>query len=149
MDQKTGDDGNENPILRYPKHKFNPKEWLGFLNHPGFTQDWDSLPLSSDDLLVAQTLIMTDPKGHRVIPGTGGLRELAVTREDEEDANDKMLFWVYFVYFEESGSVLLVMVSDEPVEFNATLRRMIEKEISEQEKEAQDNSIKFKNAKRK
>jgi hypothetical protein len=93
----------------YPSHVLNPEDFLTFIELKWFTKDWDDLGLreSDDELCALQLMIMCDPVGYPVIPGTDGLRKLrfapATWRTGKRGA-----LRVAFVYFERFAVVLLV-----------------------------------------
>lgn len=62
----------------YPGHVLDPEDLLTFFELKWFTRDWDGLGLreSDDELCALQLMIMCDPAGYPVIPGTHGLRKL-------------------------------------------------------------------------
>jgi hypothetical protein len=59
-----------------PGRGVEPKDLLHFIELDEFTDDWESLGLSDDDLASLQLSIMTGSVRGAVIQGTGGARKL-------------------------------------------------------------------------
>jgi hypothetical protein len=118
--------------LTYPKHWFNPEEWLTFVEGDGFLESWHNLSLSDDDLQTLQVTIMVNPKAP-VIPGTGGLRKLRFG-QSKRSRGKRGGARVLYVYFEEVGIVLLVAAYDKrekdnfPPKYRKAYREMIERQ---------------------
>jgi hypothetical protein len=89
--------------------KLQPKELLQFWEARVFREAWEDLKLNSDDLLDLQTEIILAPKSAPVIQGTGGLRKLRFAPERWPIGKSGALR-VCYVYFEDCGEVLLVLV---------------------------------------
>ena len=103
--------GRTQAVLTYPPHWFEPIELLTFVELPGFTRRWDELGLTDQDLGCLQTLIMVNPKPRNapVVEGTGGLRKLRCGRRDSAKGKSDG-YRVCYVYFEEFGTILLVLI---------------------------------------
>jgi hypothetical protein len=91
-----------------PRHRIRPEDVVIFVELDDFTNDWQKLRLSDDDLHALQLAIMETPKGAPVVPGTGGLRKIrfapAQSRRGKSGGSR-----VCYVYFEEYAIVLLVL----------------------------------------
>jgi len=128
--------------LVYPKHAFRPEELLGFLELTPFQEGWNELELDDDDLESLQVLIMLRPKGHPVVPGTGGLRKLrfapATWRTGKRGA-----VRVGYVYLEARRVVLLVIAysKDEKDDLAPAERKAIKALIARVEKEFESGII--------
>ena len=95
--------------LVYPHSKFNPEDWLRFVQLSSFERRWSKLGLDDDDLRGLEMLIMLHPKKHPVISGSGGLRKMRFNKSDS-NRGKRGSYRVCYVYFEEYGIVLLVIV---------------------------------------
>jgi hypothetical protein len=95
--------------LAYPKHAVKPEDLLNFIELEWFVDSWDDLKLTDEDLTALQILIMCNPKGGRVMKGTGGLRKLRYSPEGWKTGRRGALR-VCYVYFEKYGIVLLCLV---------------------------------------
>lgn len=91
------------PVGREPTHL------LQFWEAAVFRRAWDDLGLDSDDLLDLQMQIILRPSAAPLIPGTGGLRKLRFSPAGWRAGKSGALR-VCYVYFEEAGEVLLVLV---------------------------------------
>jgi hypothetical protein len=97
----------ERRTLIFPKHWFDPKDWLTFVQAQGFSDDWDGLGLTDDDLAALEIIIMSKPRGWPVVKGTGGLRKMRFSPPGYGKGKSGALRALY-VYFDEFGVVLLV-----------------------------------------
>jgi hypothetical protein len=93
---------------RLPR-KLNAQELLQFWEVRVFSEAWEDLKLTSDDLLDLQMEIILNPTGAPVVPGTGRLRKLRFSPEAWPIGKSGALR-VCYVYFEEFGEVLLAIV---------------------------------------
>jgi hypothetical protein len=100
--------GKRDRERRLPQ-QLQPKELLQFWEARVFREAWEDLKLSSDDLLDVQTEIILAPKRAPVVQGTGGLRKLRFSPERWPVGKSGALR-VCYVYFEDYGEVLLVLV---------------------------------------
>jgi hypothetical protein len=116
--------------LVYPGHAFRPEDLLTFVEMTGFYDEWCELGLTDDDLWIFQTMIMAAPKSNPVVNGTGGFRVLTMAR----GGRPRQAVNVGYVYFEDYGIVLLVIVrSDNALKRlspngRASIRRLIERQ---------------------
>ena len=53
-----------------------------FKEVPSFTQKWQALGLTDEDLRTLQNILLKDPKAGAVIQGTGGIRKIRIPIED-------------------------------------------------------------------
>lgn len=126
--------------LMFPKHRFQPEEWLGFTETRPFSRLWSKLLLTDEDLLLVQLAILCDPTGPPVVEGTGGLRKLRFSpRQSATGKRDA--FRVCYVYFEEFKAVFLVLVypkskkDDLSAKEKKTIRQLIENIARELQRE--------------
>jgi hypothetical protein len=89
--------------------QFKAQELLQFWEVRIFTEAWHDLRLTADDLLDLQMEIVFNPARAPVVKGTGGLRKLRFSPEGWPVGKSGALR-VCYVYFEEFGEVLLVLV---------------------------------------
>jgi hypothetical protein len=85
------------------------EESLTFIETGVFTASWQRLRLTDDDLSALQSSIMSRPKGQPVIQGTGGLRKIRFAAQGQSRGKSGG-FRACYVYFDEFGVVLLVVV---------------------------------------
>jgi len=108
-DQDETSEDTQVHTLVYPEHMVKPEDLLNFIELDWFVDSWDDLKLTDEDLTALQILIMCDPKGGRVMKGTGGLRKLRYSPEGWETGRRGALR-VCYVHFEKYGIVLLCLV---------------------------------------
>jgi hypothetical protein len=95
-------------ILEYPEDQLTPKDFLHFVELDEFRDDWQRLGLDvENDLWALQILIMCNPKGPPVIPGTGGLRKVRFA-PDRWKVDKRGAARVCYAYFPAHWTVLLV-----------------------------------------
>lgn len=95
--------------LRYPEHQFTPADFVHFVHLDEFADDWERLGLDlEDDLSALEFLIMANPKGAPVVPGTGGLRKLRFAPERWKVGRSGAAR-VGYAYFEAHWHVLLMV----------------------------------------
>ncbi len=99
----------ERRTLRYPPSIEKPKDWLRFIQGDLFEKCWSHLGLEDEDLQALETLIMLNPDGHPVIPGTGGIRKLRFSSEDWPQGKSGAAR-VYYLHIPGKGIVWLVYV---------------------------------------
>lgn len=95
--------------LNFPAHLPPPEDLLNFVYLDEFNEDWNALGLDDENDLNRWTLeicIMCNPKASPVIRGTGGLRKLRFSRENEGKSGG---IRVCYAYFEDFHIVLVVM----------------------------------------
>ena len=109
------------------------KELLHFWEARVFREAWEDLKLDSDDLLDLQTEIILAPKRAPIIQGTGGLRKLRFSPERWPMGKSGALR-VCYVYFEDYGEVLLVLVysKSEKEDLDADDRKAVRQLIERQ-----------------
>ncbi len=95
--------------LKFPAEPLKPEELLSFIEMRGFSAEWFELKLDNDHLLELQLEILRDPKRYPVNQGTGGLRKMRFSPSDW-NVGKSGATRVCYVYFEEWGIVLLVVV---------------------------------------
>lgn len=95
--------------LKFPAEPLKPDELLTFIEMRGFSAEWIGLKLDNDHLLELQLEIMRDPKRYPVTQGTGCLRKMRFKPSDW-NVGKSGATRVCYVYFEEWGIVLLVVV---------------------------------------
>jgi hypothetical protein len=96
--------------LVYSAHQLTLEEILNFVEVDWFVRAWKELGLDDEKSLAAlQILIMCNPKGAPVIPGTGGVRKLRYSPPDW-DVGKRGALRVCYVYFEKYGLVVLLLV---------------------------------------
>jgi len=94
--------------LHYPRHELSPEDFLHFVELDEFRGDWEDLGLDvEEDLWTLQILIMTDPAGPRIEPGTGGLRKMRFAPKQWRTGK-RGAARVCYVYFPTYWTVLLV-----------------------------------------
>ena len=106
---------------------------LQFWESRVFTEEWQELKLTTDDLLDLQMEIILNPTKAPVIPGTGRIRKLRFSPEAWPVGKSGALR-VCYVHFEEAGEVLLALVYPKSEKDNLTgdekaaLRKMGERQ---------------------
>lgn len=105
--------------LVYLKHQCNPEDLLNFIEMDGFSDDWKDMSLNDDDLLALQMLLMANPKGAPVVSGTGGLRKLRFAPSSWNKSKSEAVR-VCYAFFEEAGTVLLVVAYSKSDQDNLT-----------------------------
>jgi hypothetical protein len=127
----------------YPRHQFKPVDLLTFIEMEGFTDDWNRLRLSDDDLMAVQIIIMLEPKGNEVVKGAGGLRKLRYSPQSSSRGKSAGIR-VCYVYFQEFGIVLLVVAyaKNEMDNFPASHRRAYRQLIATQRSVFSQRSVK-------
>lgn len=95
--------------LTYPRGAFKPKDWLRFIQEDLFEKCWASLRLSDHDLMGLETLVMINPDGYPVIPGTGGVRKLRFSA-DHWDFGKSKAARVYYLFIPEKGIVFWLFI---------------------------------------
>ncbi len=111
------------------------KDLFSFLEAPVFARAWKACELTDDDLFDLQRFLMTDPKGHPVIAGTGGLRKARFSPA-ESPRGKSGSHRACYVYYEEFGLILLVTAyaKNQKDDLSAAARKAIRKMIEEQNK---------------
>jgi hypothetical protein len=104
---------------------FARQKLLQFWEARIFTDAWQELKLSTDDLLDLQMEIILNPDKAPVIPGTGRMRKLRFSPEGWRMGKSGALR-VCYVHFEEAGEVLLALVYPKSDKDNLT---MVEKAV--------------------
>jgi len=85
------------------------RKLLQFWESRNFTEAWQELKLSIDDLLDLQMEIILNPTKAPVMPGTGRMRKLRFSPEAWHMGKSGALR-VCYVHFDEPGEVLLALV---------------------------------------
>lgn len=85
------------------------RDLLTFIETTFFSARWDDLKLTIRDLVELQQSILTNPKSGKVMNGTGGIRKVRFAPSAQRRGKSGA-FRVCYVYFEEFGVVLLVLV---------------------------------------
>jgi hypothetical protein len=95
--------------LIYPEHQLSPEDFLHFVETDEFCGDWDGLGFDvENDLWALQNIIMSDPAGAPVVPGTGGLRKIRFGRHGDKMGKRRGAR-ICYAYFDRHWTVLLVM----------------------------------------
>jgi hypothetical protein len=87
--------------------KQSPEKLYSFIESYVFQPAWRACGLSDPDLWELQDVIMTNPKGHPVMKGTGGLRKVRFSPAKSKRGKSGS-HRVCYAYFEEFGIILLV-----------------------------------------
>ncbi len=117
--------------LAYPSHLLEPEDGLSFIESEVFARAWKRCGLTDDDLFELQLLIMTHPKLHPVMEGTGGVRKMRFT-PDGTAGGKSGSHRACYVYYEEYGVVLLLTAYPKSKRDNISIagrnamRRMVE-----------------------
>ena len=129
-------------ILEYPGHAFQPEDLLRFVHLKWFEKGWEDLGLDDDDLAALQVLIMLDPQGSPMVPGTGGLRKLRFAPARWR-VGKRGAIRVGYCYLHEFGTVLLLTAygKNEKDNITPTERKAIHDLIRRVEKEFEDGVI--------
>lgn len=94
----------------FSAHQLTPEDILNFVEVDWFVRAWKELGLDDEKSLAAlQILIMCNPKGAPVIPGTGGVRKLRYSPPGW-DVGKRGALRVCYVYFEKYGLIVLLLV---------------------------------------
>jgi|SRR6516225_4252377 hypothetical protein len=80
---------------------------MNFVEARGFSDDWDDLRLTDDDLFAAQVAIQANPTGPPVVKGTGGLRKMRFS-VPKKGGKQKWIR-ICYVYFPSACVVFLVI----------------------------------------
>jgi hypothetical protein len=83
-------------------------EVANFLELRSFTESWNDLKLTDEDLFALQVQIMVGPKRAPLVAGTGGLRKMRFAPRRWKRGKRGSIR-VGYVYFEEYAIVLLVL----------------------------------------
>jgi hypothetical protein len=86
---------------------FDPGEWPRFVQLASFQRRAAQAAWRDADLRALESAILRNPRGHPVIPGTGGLRKLRFAQAGGGHGKSGS-FRVCYVHFEAHGIVLLV-----------------------------------------
>jgi hypothetical protein len=115
---------------------YNRLDVLDFIQMRVFTDAWERLGLTDDDLRVLELAIMARPKGNPVIPGTGGLRKLRFAPVSWRKGKRGGLR-VCYVYFDSFAIALLVLIYSkrEADDLSSRGRLAVKKLIDQQRKE--------------
>lgn len=119
--------------VEYPSHRFDPEDFVHFIETRQFTKAWKDLKLSVDELLDLQLMLMADPKCGFVIPGTNGLRKVRYApkgwRKSKRDA-----LRVCYAFLEEYQVLVLAIVYSKNVKDDLSVeqRRLIRDYIARQ-----------------
>jgi|GEM_PF-75914 len=104
--------------LVYPEHQFKPEELLHFVESTFFSSSWDELGLDAeDDLTKLQLLLMARPDAGDVIRNSGGVRKLRFV-PDKWKSGKRGGLRACYVYFEDFGIILLLLVYDKSEQDN-------------------------------
>ena len=85
-----------------------PEEFVEFVELKDFSDAWNDLALTDDDLYPLQLSILRDPKRWPVISGTGGLRKMRFSPPNWKRGKSGALR-VCYAYFQPVNIVLLVL----------------------------------------
>lgn len=116
--------------------QLKPEELLTFIELPVFTNLWQRLKLTDDDLFALQIAIMCDPQGAPVIPYTDGVRKRRfVPRSLPTGKRDGMR--CCYKFFIRHKVVVLALAYPKSVQedISADDKKRIRKAINEIEKE--------------
>lgn len=120
----------------HPRHKIRPEDVVVFIELDGFTDDWQRLKFSDDDLHALQLAIMAKPKGAPVVSGTGRLRKIryAPLKSGKGKSGGAR---ICYVYFEEYSVVVLVLAypKNEKDDLSSAEKQVIKKLIAKIEEE--------------
>jgi hypothetical protein len=118
------------------RHRIKPEDVVIFVELDDFTNDWQELRFSDDDLHALQLTIMEKPKGAPVVPGTRGLRKIrfAPAKSGKGKSGGSR---VCYAYFEEYALVLLVLAypKSEKDDLSNAEKKAIKKLLEEIEQE--------------
>jgi hypothetical protein len=108
-----------------------PKDWLRFIQTKVFEKCWVAWDLTDDDLRALEMIVMINPDGPPVIPGTGGVRKVRFS-SDQWSCGKSKGARVYYVYVPEKGTVFLLFVHmrDEEDFISAKGKEQIRKLVS-------------------
>lgn len=114
-------------------NELTPEDLLQFVEMRPFSEKWQRLRLTDDDLLVVQLGIMARPDRWPAMKGTGGLRKLRFSPESWHSGKRGALR-ICYAYFPSCSTALLVAVyakdekddltADEKKTIRAFLRRI-------------------------
>jgi hypothetical protein len=121
----------EEASLQYPSHLLDPEDFLSFIESEVFSRAWKRCSLTDDDLFFLQLGIMSHPKAHPIIEGTGGVRKIRFSPKGAPRGKSGS-HRVCYAYFEEFGIVLLLTAYPKSKRDNISMagriamRRMVE-----------------------
>ncbi|GEM_PF-812281 len=81
--------------------------WLRFIQLPAFESAWRDLGLEDEDLRTLELLIMANPVGPPIEPGTGGLRKIRFAPK-RWGKGKRGGVRICYAYFQSRGIVLLI-----------------------------------------
>ncbi len=122
--------------VAYPQHAVKPEDLLRFVELTPFVDGWKDLELNDEDLEALQVLIMLNPKGPPVVPGTGGLRKLRFAPARWKRGKSGAAR-VGYAYLQEYGTILLVIAysEDEQDDLTPDEKKLIHSLLQRVEKE--------------
>lgn len=108
--------------LNHPSN-IQPEDLLHFVYLDEFKDDWKKLHGNDEDemaLWALEILIMTNPTGGDVIPGTGGLRKIRFAAE-EQNRGKSGADRICYAYFPSHHIVLMVMAFSKNTQLNISM----------------------------
>lgn len=121
----------EKRTLLFPRN-LKPKDWLRFIQLSQFEKAWHAWELEDEDLRALEMLVLVNPAGNPVIPGTGGVRKLRFSGSSWAHGKSKGAR-IYYIYVPEKGVVfwLFAHMRDEEDYLTAAGKSAIKKLVAE------------------
>lgn len=114
------------------ERRFAPEDLMVFIQARKFSERWDALHLTDDDLHALEIAIMSDPNRPPIVQHTGGLRKLRFAPPGSGRGKSGA-FRVCYAYFEQVQVVhlLVIYAKNETDNLSARERAAIKKLIAE------------------
>ena len=96
-------------VLVSPSDKLKPVDFCEFIHLPYFDEAVDEFNFDDDDITALQMMIMADPKGSPVIPGTSGLRKLRFSPPGDNRGKSGA-YRVCYLFLEEVSIIILILL---------------------------------------
>lgn len=114
------------------ERRFAPEDLMVFVQARKFSERWDALRLTDDDLHALEIAIMSDPNRSPIMQDTGGLRKMRFAPPGSGRGKSGA-FRVCYVYFEQVQVVhlLVIYAKNEKDNISAREKAAIKKLIAE------------------
>lgn len=96
----------ERHALVYPAHRFDPEQFLTFVQDHFYTGSFQELGLTDDEQREIEAVLMAAPTESPIVPGTGGIRELLCGIPKAGPGSLHLA--VYYAYFPEKDRIFLI-----------------------------------------
>ena len=100
-----------------------------FKETPFFSEKWQTLGLTDDDLRILENILLKNPKTGKSIIGTGGLRKIRIPVYDNGKRSGGRVIYVD-VEVKECIYLIDVYLKSEKSDLNAKERKMLKKLVT-------------------